>query len=1003
MYKSEPPGLKNKFNSALNLWTILVVCIGLLVINTCSEKEKTFIPYVDPFIGTDGSGQTFPGASLPFGMVQLSPDTRNDDSQKACAGYHYSDSTILGFSHTHFSGVGAVDYTDILFMPTTGKIQFNPGTASQPASGYRSRFDHQTEQATPGYYAVQLDDYGIRAELTSSLRAGFHRYTYPTNESANLIIDLLHKENDSEQVLDSYIHIVNDHEIEGYRRSNGWVFDHTVYFAARLSEPISEYILSLNEQPADNAKRIGGKNVKAALSFKDMSSSQLMVKVGISTVNIKGARKNLAAEIPDWDFDAIHLQAKQAWNRELSRIEIESSSEDVKTIFYTAMYHAFLSPHLYMDIDGQYRGVDHKIHHTENYTNYSVFSLWDTFRAWHPLMTIIDQKRTAEFINVFLQRYDETGRLPMWPLGNNYSDGMLGFHATSVISDAWAKGIRSFDVQKAYRAMQETMNTDLLGLRYYKKWGYIPFDRHGESISKTLEYSYNDWCVAKLAHDLEQDGDYDYFSSRAQFYKNVFDDQTRFFRGKDSNHNWYSPFNPFINTVYSEANAFQYTFVPHDTKGLIQLMGGETNFIKWLDHFFSVSSDRGGANFNEPDYALIGQYSQGNEPDHHMPHLYNYVGQPWKTQKIVRTILKDMYKNSPNGLAGNEDCGQMSAWYILNALGFYSFNPGQPIYTIGSPIVDEAIIHLENGKQFNISVQNQASENIYIQSMRLNGKPYSSTFLNHEDIMKGGEFTFIMGREANKLLGNAPEDYPPCDNGEPEVLLPWLKSGAEMFEKETLVSLACDTKNAKIFFTLDGSIPDQNSSLYTTPITISKSSHLKIRAFNQELKPSMVGSYDFQKAEYLPAVEFDAKLKKGLKYKYYERYLVNTPDLQKITALDSGICRSINLDNRQKDSFFAFDFEGLIHAPSKGLYTFYLETNDGSRLFIDGHEVIENDHAHIAKEEVGKIGLQAGYHKIAVKYLQRGGGKMLKASWQGPGIEKQEIPGSALFHERIKG
>ncbi len=977
---------------------LLVVSFTLLLIITCTIKENSFIQYVDPFIGTDGTGQTYPGATLPFGMVQLSPDTRNDGSQKACAGYHYSDSTILGFSHTHLSGVGDVDYTDILFMPTKGALQFQPGTASKPSSGYRSRFNHQSEKASPGYYSVLLDDYGIKAELTTTLRTGFHRYTYQENDTANIIIDLKHKENKAEKVLDSYICLINEYEIEGYRRTNGWAFDHTYYFVARFSQPISEFLPALDEKPVKGSKQLKGKNVKAALRFAKLLDNQVLVKVGISAVDIDGARKNLTAEIPDWDFDKIYLQAKQSWDKELGRVEIKSSSEKIKRIFYTAMYHAYLEPQLYMDVDGSYCGVDHLVHQTQNYTNYSVFSLWDTFRALHPLFTIIDQKRSVEFINVFLKRYDESGRLPMWPLGNNYSDGMLGFHATSVISDAWAKNIRGFDTEKAYEAMKEIMESDLFGMKYYKKLGYIPFDRQGESISKTLEYCYNDWCVAQLARDLEKENDYDYFSVRAHSYQNVFDKETRFFRGKDTNHNWFSPFDPFINTVYSEGNAFQYTFVPHDTEGLIRLMGGEKPFRKWLDDFFSVSSGGEGANFNEADFDLIGQYSQGNEPDQHMPFLYNFVGQPWKTQRIVRSILDDMYRDIPNGLAGNEDCGQMSAWYILNALGFYSFNPGQPIYTIGSPLVDEAVINLENGNQFKIIAKNQSPENIYIQSIKLNGKPYSKTFLEHQTIMDGGEFTFVMGNEANKYFGNDSRDYPPTDNGGHVVSVPWLEFGEELFINETEVKLACDTKGAQIFYTLDGSDPDESSILYEKPIRVINNVLLKMRAFRKGMKASLIISYNFQKVKYLQAVQTGNFLNHGLSYQYYEANTTKTLDLQKLAVQDSGVCSNIDIEKRKKDSFFAFKFNGLVKVPSTGLYTFFLESNDGSRFFIGGKEVIENDGSHVAKEEVGKIGLTAGYHKIKVKYFQRGGGNKLKVSWQGPGIKKQEISPDVLFH-----
>ena len=973
--------------------TIFFLLFSLFLV-TCEKHENDYTQFVDPMIGTGGTGQTYPGATLPFGMVQLSPDTRNDGDQKACAGYHYSDSLIYGFSHTHLSGVGAVDYTDILFMPTSGKVNFSPDE-------YSSKFRHENEKSVPGYYSVVLEDYDIQAELTTTLRAGFHKYIYSNDNIANVIIDLKHKENESENVLDSYIKIVNEHEIEGYRRTNGWAFDHTVYFVARFSESIDESIFCNEKQIIKDVSQIQSQDVKLALSFSDLDGKELLIKVGISSVDIDGARKNLTSEIPDWDFEKVRTQAKESWNKELGRIEIESNSNSVKQNFYTAMYHTCLAPQLYGDVDGRYVGADHKIYQNDDYKNYTVFSMWDTFRALHPLFTIIDEKRTNEFVNVLLKRYDEMGRLPMWTLANNYTNGMLGFHATSLITDAWMKDIDGFDREKAYEAMTDILNRDFLGLKYYKKLGYLPFERNGESISKTLEYCYNDWCVSQVAKDLGKNEDYEYYAGRAKNYNIVFDKETKFFRGKDEKHNWYSPFNPFVNSVYSEGNAYQYLFVPQDIKSLIGLMDGENSFRNWLDEFFTISAGEG-ANFNDKEFDLIGQYSQGNEPDHHMPYLYNYVGQPWKTQKIVRTVLKDMYKNVPNGIAGNEDCGQMSAWYIFGALGFYPINPGQPIYTIGSPVVENAEINLENGNVFKIIVNNQSVENIYIQSLQLNGKEYDKTYLNHKDIMIGGELVFNMGSEPNKQFGAEKESYPPSTNNIEYVTLPWLESGDTLFTNETTIKLNCTTSDAQIRYTLDGTIPTEKSTMYKQSIVINNDAKLVMRAFKKGLKYSLPVSYKFNKVRYNPAIASRGNVKNGLEYNYYETHVMTTADFDLIKPVDSGICKKFTIENRKRDSFFGYVFSGLIKIPSDGIYTFYLNSNDGSRMYIDGNEIIENDGPHIAKEQIGQIGLAKGYHSIKIKYYQQGGGKDLNVSWKGPDFEKEEISEKVLFVRLLK-
>ncbi|MEN8139558.1 MAG: GH92 family glycosyl hydrolase, partial [Bacteroidota bacterium] len=715
--------------------------------------------------------------------------------------------------------------------------------------------------------------------------------------------------------------------------------------------------------------------------------------VGISAVDMEGARKNLKAEIDNWDFDGVVKNAEDIWEKELSKIEIESSSKEIKRIFYTSMYHSCLAPQIFMDADGRYVGAENNIYQSDDFTYYTALSLWDTFRAWHPLFTIIDQKRSVDFIKSMIKLYEGRGRLPQWPLTGSTYDGMLGYHATSVITDAYIKGIDDFDVEQAYEAMKNTMMSNDYGLNYYKNLGYIPCDLEGESVSKTLEYSYNDWCVATLAEKLGKKDDYEYFNARAQFYKNVFDSETKLMRGKYSDRTWFKPFNPYVNSNYSEGNAFQYTFVPHDTKGLIELSGGESKFDLWLDDFFTLenpdnSYDHGG---------VIGQYVHGNEPDHHMPYLYNYVGKPWKSQRIVRKILQEHYSDIPDGLTGNEDCGQMSAWYMFSAMGFYPFNPGQEMYVIGSPLVDKAVINLENGKKFKVIAQNQSPENIYIQSLELNGKVYNKSYLNHADIMNGGELLFVMGNTPNESWASAESGYPPTVNGERVVSVPYINLGDELFRENTKVELKCDDQNAQIFYTTDGSTPNINSSEYKKPVNINKSTSIKFRAYKDGFKPSIVVVGDFQKADFNRVAQ-PKNIKKGVKYNYYEAAYHSVEQIEEFKPVESGICPKVSIDGRKRDGYFAFVFEAYLKVPKKGIYTFYLESNDGSTLIIDEKQVIENDSYHIAKELSGSLALYEGYHKIKIKYFQAGGGKALKLSWKGAGIDKQEIPMNALFY-----
>ncbi len=724
--------------------------------------------HVNVFIGTGGHGHTFPGATTPHGMVQLSPDTRTL-GWDACGGYHYSDKSILGFSHTHLSGTGIGDLGDILFMPFVGEAHTKPGSEDDPDSGYRCRFSHDDEHAEPGYYRVHLADYGIDAELTAAPRAGFHRYAYPEGKQARLVIDLAHTIHGHRNPI-TELRVINDREIEGLKRTRGWAQNHHVYFHAKFNRPFKCTLY-------ENGKELSGKwavaagNTQAVLDFAEAQGGPLLAKVGISAVDYEGARNNLEAEIPDWDFDRVRQAAKAAWEVQLNKIDVAGGSDDERTIFYTALYHTAISPNLFCDFDGRYRGIDQRVHVAEDGPMYTVFSLWDTFRAFHPLQTIVAPELNEAFIRTLLTHYDQGGMLPKWELAGNYTGTMIGYHAVPVIVDAYRKGSRSFDIEKAYRAavdssryreggflypsemVREKLNPR--GKHFNATLGYIPSDLENESVSKALEFAYNDWCIAVFAEELGKTEDARAFRELSRRYQKYYDPQTGFMRGRNQDGSWKTPFNPKFSEHrrddYTEGNAWQWTwFAPHDVPGLVELMGGRDPFAAKLDQLFAEDSTIEGENSSADITGLIGQYAHGNEPSHHITHLYNYVGQPWKTQELVHEILTTLYFNDPNGLSGNEDCGQMSAWYLLNAMGFYSFCPGDPSYSLGRPVFDEVTIHVDEGKTFTIRATNNSGENKYVQSARLNGEELSTPFFAHSQLAEGGLLEVTMGSTPNK-------------------------------------------------------------------------------------------------------------------------------------------------------------------------------------------------------------------------------------------------------------
>ena len=794
-------------------------CIISLLIFSCTRESKTLstldgkklINYVNPFIGTGGHGHTYPGATMPFGMMQLSPDTRLE-GWDGCSGYHYSDAYIYGFSHTHLSGTGVSDYGDILLMPTNA-INFHNGADGK--KGYRAHFSHENEKASPGYYKVKLDSTHIEVELTVSKRSGIHQYQFPSAENQIVILDLIHRD----KVLDAKIDKISTTEIQGFRFSDAWAKDQRLYFYLKTSHPFIDQVQSPSAQGSSGAR-------KSALTFINPNNEPVIIKIGISAVDEAGARQNLETEIGSLTFDEVKKKAETTWEKQLKKIVIESSSQDNLTNFYTAMYHTMIAPNLYQDVDGRYRGMDLKIHQTNEFDYYTVFSLWDTYRATHPLYTIIEQDKTNDFINTFLAKYDEGGIMPIWDLSANYTDCMIGYHAVPVIADAFLKGIRGYDTEKAFEAMKHSAFQDKLGLKSYKKMGFIPMEEESESVSKTLEYAYDDWTIAQMAKAMGKEDDYRLFSRRGQYYKNIFDPETNFMRGRFRN-TWFSPFDPFeVNFNYTEANAWQYSlYVPQDISGLMNLMGGKKKLENHLDTMFSAQLETSGR--DQPDITgLIGQYAHGNEPSHHMAYLYNYVNQPAKTQEKVHQILTELYKNEPDGVSGNEDCGQMSAWYVLSSMGFYPVTPGSNEYIIGTPLFKKTTINLENGKQFTIHAENVSATHIYIEKAFLNDVELNRTYLKHDEIMRGGHLTFHMS--------NTPSEWGTDEGQEPITTIkeypitpaPFISGGDIAFKNKTMVSLANSMKEAIIFYSVDS----ENFKEYSSPIQITEARSFKTYA-----------------------------------------------------------------------------------------------------------------------------------------------------------------------------
>lgn len=823
---------------------IMKKALLVLLFPTLIFSQQNFQQHVNPFIGTGGHGHSFPGATVPYGMVQLSPDTRIDGSWDGCGGYHYDDSTIYGFSHTHLNGTGVSDFGDIMLMPTMGEPSFDNKV-------YSSTFSHKNEKAAAGFYAVKLDKHNIDVRLTSSTRVGFHEYTFNTDGNANIILDLNHRD----KLLEGRVRRIDDRTFEVLRRSEAWARDQYVYARIEFNVPLktlANKTLKGHTNDSETSAIIFSKQVK--------KGEKILVKVSLSPTSYEGAKLN-SSEIPHWDFEKAKTDAQALWNKELSKIEITETNKDKLAVFYTALYHTMMQPNIAEDIDGKYRGRDNKIHVADTFDYYTVFSLWDTFRAAHPLYTLIDKKRTADYINTFIAQYEQGGRLPVWELASNETDCMIGYHSVSVIADAMVKRIKGFDYEKAFQASKASAMRDVLGLAAYKKNGFIAIDDDHESVSKTVEYAYDDWCIAQMAMILGHQEDYEYFMKRSQNWKNIFDSEVGFMRPK-KNGGWDKPFDPReVNNNFTEGNSWHYSFfVPQDIPGMIEAYGGPAKFEAKLDEMFNSESKTTGR--EQADVTgLIGQYAQGNEPSHHMAYLYNYIDKPEKTQEKVHFILNEFYKNSPDGLIGNEDCGQMSAWYVLSSMGIYQVTPGQIVWSLTEP-------YFKNAK---VSVDGEAPDFIYLPDEKTSILPQFS--LEEKEIKP---FQLI-------------------------VPVPTIQAESIVFKDKLKVEIKQQSKDCVIYYAVEEEGNNKGNSFepYLKPFEINKTS--SITAFclcNGDRKSNTISATYYKKPNNYTI---------NIKSKYHPQYHAGGPE-----ALIDGMLGTENWKKGEWHGYQSQDFEAVI-------------------------------------------------------------------------------------------
>ena len=962
--------------------TLLLLALAAL---GCSPRSADPVDYVNPFIGTGFHGHTYPGATTPFGMVQLSPDTRAGNWD-ACAGYHYSDTTIDGFSHTHLSGTGCADLADILFHPTTREIVIHDGECVlQPYF-----FSHDDERASCGYYAVTLPDVNIGVELTAAPRTGVHRYTFTGKGPRQVIVDLLHTITE-EKIDQCELRRTAPGELAGMRRTQGWVPDQYVFFAVRFSEPFADVQLLGDKQ--------------AVLTFAP-DVRTLTIAVGLSSVSVENARMNSLAEVPELDFDAVYARAVGQWRKALGDIVVEGGSRDEMTNFYTAQYHTKLTPNLMSDVNGEYRRHDQTVARMpEGESYYSTFSLWDTFRAWNPLQTLVDTALVNDMIRSMLDMYDSTGELPIWPLASGETGTMIGYHAVSVIADAYLKGIRGYDADKALEAMIRSSNINKKGSDYYTVQGYIPSNIKRESVSCTLEYAYDDWAIARMAQAMGRDDVFGEYARRALNYVNVFDGSTCFFRGRQSDGNWSAPFEEFATgRDYTEATPWHYRFfVPHDVNGLIQLFGSREAFIREMDRLFTLESDEMQLDVSDVT-GLMGQYAHGNEPSHHMAYLYNYVGQPWKTQELTRRLLHEMYAPTPEGIIGNEDCGQMSAWYVFSSLGFYPVCPGSNEFALTAPQFPKAVVRLANGRTLTVTADNPR-RSVYIASVTLDGKPIDRNYITYDELMQGGELHFALRPRPDYERGTDDAAAPHSLTRGEVVSIPYTTQSVSLFTEPIAVALATTTSGAEIRYTLDGSEPTETSALYAAPVPVDRSLTLKAKGFKPGAAPSRTLTLEAEKAVFrkgAPAGE--TATRPGVAYSYYEGVFACVNDIRKGKYVSSGTMPAPSIAQAPQEDHFAYVFTGLILIPERGVWEFMTKSDDGSVLTIGDRKVVDNDGSHASVMATGRVALEAGLHPYTLLYFEDYEGQDLLWGWKAPGAEGFEaIPEANLRMTDFRG
>ena len=862
---------------------------SLLLLFIHSTLFAQFTTLVNPFIGTGGHGHTYPGASMPFGMMQLSPDTRLE-GWDGCGGYHYSDSMMYGFSHTHLSGTGIADYCDILVMPFTGEVKWKN-------KDYASPFSHKNEKASPGYYAVKLDKHNIQAQLSTSIRSGMHQYTFDAAATeGSILLDLQHRD----EVLDASLEIINETTVKGMRRSRSWAKDQVIYFYLQFDQPVQAYGVGVNDELQKNINSAGGKNIKSFFRFALTARKQVKMRIGISGVSMENAQLNLEKEIPHWDFEKVKNEADAAWNKELGRIAVKGGTPDQQVAFYTALYHTMLAPNVYTDVNGEYRGTDLNVHKADGFTNYSVFSLWDTHRALHPLHTLINKQRTNDWINTFLAQYKAGGMLPVWELSGNETYCMIGYHAVPVITDAWRKGVQGFDKELALKAMTDYAESNRFGLPAYMKQGYVSNEDDHESTSKTVEYAYDDWCIAEFARMTGNEAVYKRYSQRALNYRNLFDPRVKHIRGKVQGF-WYSPYDATeVNNFFTEGNSWHYSFTAQqDIDGLKKIYGGQAGFAQKLNELFTTERKLSGRDQSDVT-GLVGQYAHGNEPSHHMAYLFNYAGQPWRTQEIVHRICTEFYPNNPDGLIGNEDCGQMSAWLVLSAMGFYPVTPGSDTYAIGTPLFDKIDISLENGKHIYIKAKNHQSGNFYVESMQLNGKDYPASFFRHRDLAEGAEILFTMSDKPALKRGTTEQTMPHSRVEDKNfVAVPYFDMDSYKFKTTAQVKLGHIDPAAKIYYDIRKAMPQVHSfPQYKKPFTLSQTDTVFAWAVKNGISSPRI---------YRVFYKVPSNISIDVKSQVHPMYTAGGKD-----ALIDGIMGNENWKTGDWQSYYAQDFKAVI-------------------------------------------------------------------------------------------